>query len=394
MNPNVPSLSAADYRYILPDDRIPDRPLTTREQSKLLFYQRGTVSDHSFSQLPSLLPKESFLVFNNSKVIPARVYFSSPTGASIEILCLHPTGNEKQDEGMRSQAWKCIVGNLKRWKPDVSLQWTHEPLFLSAELKEKGGEENTILFSWPNEFTFFDILEKAGEMPLPPYMHRQADDSDKTRYQTVYAAEPGSIAAPTAGLHFTAKVLKELQHQKIGSAQVTLHVGAGTFKPIKTEKVADHSMHEEFFEVNKKLLHNLLSNDFIIPVGTTSLRTIESLYHLGCQILEENDQLYVPQWAGFEKRETSKKEAIEALLHLMEQKETDKLIGSTSIMIAPGYTFRMAKGLITNFHQPESTLILLVAAFLGPDWKRVYDYALENDFRFLSYGDSSLLLPS
>lgn len=394
MNPNAPSISAADYRYTLPDDRIPDRPIAEREQSKLLFYNQGTISDHSFSQLPILLPKESFLIFNNSKVIPARLYFSTPTGATIEVLCLHPLENEKQDEGKRSQSWKCIVGNLKRWKTDVSLNWQYDSFFLNAELKEKGGEDNTILFSWSKKYTFFDILEKAGEIPLPPYMHRQADDSDKSRYQTVYAAEPGSVAAPTAGLHFTPNVLQELKNEKIESGQVTLHVGAGTFKPIKADKVADHTMHEEFFEVDKNLILHLCTHDFVIPVGTTSLRTIESLYHLGCQIQDGNSQLHVPQWAGFENRKTSKQASMQALLDFLEKQAANKLIGSTSIMIAPGYKFRVAKGLITNFHQPESTLILLVASFLGPDWRRVYDYALQNDFRFLSYGDSSLLLPS
>lgn len=388
----VPVVPVSIYRYHLPETRIPDRPLSNREQSKLLVYKKGEIIDRRFSELADCVQQKPLLIFNNSKVIPARLHFLTPSGAAIEILCLHPVGVVRQEEQHQSQHWQCIVGNLKRWKAEVILSFGAN-IDLTVELIEKGGEENLVRFSWNKEMSFFDLLERVGEIPLPPYMHRKADVSDKERYQTVYASSPGSVAAPTAGLHFTPSILDQIKERGWSIGQVTLHVGAGTFKPIKSEDVASHTMHEEYFEVDLDLIRQLINNDQVIPVGTTSMRTLESLYHLGCQLQMGNEEMRVSQWSGFAQHSITVQESLGGVLAFMEKKGLPKLIASTSIMIVPGYVFRVCKGLITNFHQPESTLILLVAAFVGEDWKRIYEHALENDYRFLSYGDSSLLLP-
>jgi S-adenosylmethionine:tRNA ribosyltransferase-isomerase len=397
MSTSIPDIHVPAFRYHLPENRIPDRPLADRDQSKLLVYKQGEIEESVFSYLPMCLPKEALLVFNNSKVIPARLHFFTPNGAQIEVLCLNPLGMETKTVEGRAQRWKCMVGNLKRWKEGVLL----ESLFsidgaegkLQVQLEYRAGEENEVRFCWDMDISFFEVLEHLGEIPLPPYMNRKADAADKKNYQTVYAAEPGSVAAPTAGLHFTPKVMDELSRLGVESQNVTLHVGAGTFKPIKSEKAATHTMHEEFFEVGVETVSMLTNKDMIVPVGTTSMRTLESLYHLGCQLVNGNTEMHVPQWSGFAGHDLSKQEAMHAILVWMEKHAIAKLVASTSIMIVPGYKFKMCKGLVTNFHQPESTLILLVAAFIGQDWQKVYDHALAHDFRFLSYGDSSLLLP-
>lgn len=393
MSSLIPSVNVSEYRYVLPESRIPNRPLSNREDSKLLVYQRGQISETKFNKVVELLPSKSLMVFNNSKVIPARLHFVTPTNATVEVLCLHPLGNVEERGGVSSQDWKCIVGNLKRWKegPVLSMQLVNYTL--TAKLLERGGEENTVQFTWDSSFTFFAILEKVGELPLPPYMHRDADESDKKRYQTVYAAIEGSVAAPTAGLHFTPDILTQIKEKGIGTNTVTLHVGAGTFKPIKGEDVSEHTMHREFFEVKRGLVESLLAHDFVLPVGTTSMRTLESLFFLGERFKKGNMEPHVEQWDGFKEAECSKEESLRSILQMMDEKRVGSIQASTSIMIVPGYQFRICKGLVTNFHQPESTLILLVAALLGKDWRKVYDYALKNDFRFLSYGDSSLLLP-
>ncbi len=393
MSDLIPHVSVSEYRYQLPEERIPDRPLEDRDQSKLLVYRKGEISQHIFSEIPHFVPSSSLLVFNNSKVIPARLHFQTPTTAWVELLCLHPLGIVQHEMDTHAQSWKCVVGNLKRWKEGVVLEQTHGIFMLKAELLEKGGEENTVRFSWSGTDSFFELLEALGEIPLPPYMHRQADHLDKTRYQTVYAGPEGSVAAPTAGLHFTQPLLETLHKQGISQGHLTLHVGAGTFKPIKTDDAASHTMHQEFFELDKSLIHSLLRHSFPIAVGTTSMRTLESLYHVGCQILDGQEEVCVAQWDGFQPRHATKEQALQAILDYMDSKHLQKLVGSTRIMIVPGYSFRICKGLVTNFHQPESSLILLVAAFVGKDWEKIYRFALENDFRFLSYGDSSLLFP-
>ena len=388
---NIPTINPLDFRYNLPESRIPDRPLEHRDDSKLLIYKDSIISQTQFKELPVYLPSNSLLVFNNSKVIPARLFFQTKNGAVIEILCLQTASKEVNTTNASNQNWKCIVGNLKRWKQE-DLKIETEKFTLTATLLERGGEENTVSFHWNTANTFLEILEILGQIPLPPYMNRKADKSDSERYQTVYASKPGSVAAPTAGLHFTNEVLEKLKKNEHLIEEVTLHVGAGTFRPIKSETVADHKMHQEFFEVEKNLIEKMLKNDCVIPVGTTSMRTLESLFHLGCQIHAGNENMIVEQWDGFEPTNITKKESLETILAWLNKTNNDKIVAETSIMIVPGYQFRICKGIVTNFHQPESTLILLIAALLGEKWRKVYDFALENDFRFLSYGDSSLLL--
>jgi S-adenosylmethionine:tRNA ribosyltransferase-isomerase len=388
---SIPVINPLDFRFELPGSRIPDRPLEQRDVSKLLICKEGAISQAEFKGLPAYLPAKSLLVFNNSKVIPARLLFQTKNGATIEILCLQAVSKEANTANSSSQNWKCIVGNLKRWKQD-DLEIQTENFTLSASLLERGGEENTVIFNWNTANTFLEILEILGQIPLPPYMNRKADISDSDRYQTVYASKPGSVAAPTAGLHFTDTVLDQLKSNGHLIEEVTLHVGAGTFRPIKSETVAEHRMHQEFFEVDKRLIEIMLENNSIIPVGTTSMRTLESLFHLGCKIKNGDESMIVEQWDGFMPTSFTKKESLETILTWLNKTNNDKIVAETSIMIVPGYQFRMCQGIVTNFHQPESTLILLIAALLGDNWRKVYDFALKNEFRFLSYGDSSLLL--
>jgi S-adenosylmethionine:tRNA ribosyltransferase-isomerase len=389
--PNIPDINPLNFRYELPESRIPDRPLEQRDISKLLIYNEGAISQSEFKTLSDFLPSKSLLVFNNSKVIPARLLFQTKNGATIEILCLQSVSKEVNTTNSSNQNWKCIVGNLKRWKQE-DLKIVTERFTLSASLIERGGEENMVNFYWNTANTFLEILEILGQIPLPPYMNRKADKSDSERYQTVYASKPGSVAAPTAGLHFTESVLEQLKLNGHKMEEVTLHVGAGTFRPIKSDTVAEHKMHQEFFEVDKSLIEKMLKVDCIIPVGTTSMRTLESLFHLGCNINAGNESMIVEQWDGFRSTNFTKKESLETILIWLEKTNNDRIIAETSIMIVPGYQFRICQGIVTNFHQPESTLILLIAALLGENWRNVYDFALKNDFRFLSYGDSSLLL--
>ena len=389
----LPFINPLDFKFELPAEKIPDRPLPERDLSRLLLYRKGEIEQSVFRNLSDFLPARSFLVFNNSKVIPARLYFRTENGATIELLCLQPTDSETTVEGLTVQTWRCIVGNLKRWKEGVELMITTKNFHFSATITRRGGEENEVKFSWTGKLSFLEVLEKLGHIPLPPYMHRDADEMDTERYQTVYASVSGSVAAPTAGLHFTDNVIESLAKAGHEKAYVTLHVGTGTFKPIKTENVLEHKMHKEFFEVHKELIEKLLERDTVIPVGTTSMRTLESVFHLGNQFLNGNEQMFVEQWVGFEPRIHSKKECLNALLNWMQKHSTDKIVAETGIMIVPGYSFQICQGIITNFHQPESTLILLVAALVGENWRKIYDYALLNEFRFLSYGDSSLLIP-
>ena len=399
-------LQINDFTYDLPDDRIARYPLTERDLSKLLIYKEGTIATDVYRNLPQHLPDNAFLVFNNTKVIEARILFQKSTGGTIEIFCLEPAAGVELTQAMMSVGsvrWTCLVGGAGKWKQlflEKQLSTAQGQVLLKAEkLKQEQGTFE-IEFSWDNsEFTFAELLHYAGVLPLPPYLQRQSEAADYDRYQTVYARQEGSVAAPTAGLHFTPQLLHQLQEKGVRHQFVTLHVGAGTFQPVKSERMQDHAMHREWIEISKADIENLIqhSSDPVIPVGTTSLRTIESLYWMGVKAMLNPaatlQQLEVQQWEAYDLplQTATAAEALHALLGWMEQQKTDQLICHTQILIAPGYRLRIASALITNFHQPNSTLLLLVAALLGDEWKKIYEYALANDFRFLSYGDGSLL---
>jgi S-adenosylmethionine:tRNA ribosyltransferase-isomerase len=400
------NISIADYTYSLPDEKIAAFPLQQRDASKLLVYKNGTIQQDIYKNIAGHLPEKSLLVFNNTKVIPARILFQKSTGSTIEIFCLEPSNEYNvamQQKG--SSKWKCLIGGINKWKEkslEKKLGIKNEELLISAVLIEKLPDAYIVEFSWePAGLSFAEIIQYTGETPLPPYIKRKADDADKERYQTIYATYDGSVAAPTAGLHFTESVFSSFIKKGITKAYVTLHVGAGTFKPVKAAKMEGHEMHTEWIEVSIATIEQLLENvsNMIVATGTTSLRTIESLYWMGVKtILEpliENEALALQQWEVYEPALAETHHTVEAalssLLKWMKQKGEEKLISKTQILIVPGYKFRVAKALITNFHQPQSTLLLLVAAAIGPSWKKLYEYALENDFRFLSYGDGSLL---
>ncbi|RLD91737.1 MAG: S-adenosylmethionine:tRNA ribosyltransferase-isomerase [Bacteroidetes bacterium] len=396
-----------EYNYSLPDDRIAKFPLEQRHLSKLLYLNEGAISEKSFSQIPQLLPSDSLLVFNETKVIQARLLFKKATGASIEIFCLEPIRpvNDFQLAFQQNPpvVWKCLVGNAKRWKSgnlESVLLINGVEVKLTAKKETQLSDSFLISFSWkPEGILFSEILEASGLIPLPPYLHREPVASDKERYQTVYARFDGSVAAPTAGLHFTDTILQQLLQRGVQSKKVTLHVGAGTFKPVSSETIQDHEMHTEKVVVAKTVLKSLLKQigNPVIPVGTTSMRTIESLFWMALKIkLRLTSKFVVNQWDPYEldiPYNFSSREALTLLIEILEQNKVDELKGETRLMIAPGYRFRLATGLITNFHQPKSTLLLLVSALIGDKWKEAYDFALKNQFRFLSYGDSCLFLP-
>ncbi|QHL87126.1 S-adenosylmethionine:tRNA ribosyltransferase-isomerase [Nibribacter ruber] len=402
-------ISISDYTYDLPEERIAQFPLEERDQSRLLLYQQGRIADARFTDLPNALPAQSLLVFNNTKVVQARLRFQKATGGMIELFCLEPLEpiREVQQAMQQTQSvvWKCLVGNNKRWREgrlEMPLGPSPESGVLNAERLAPAEEGYAIRFSWTQaERTFAEVLEIAGLLPLPPYMNRDAAPEDQNRYQTVYAAAAGAVAAPTAGLHFTPRVLEQLQQRKHQAAFVTLHVGAGTFKPVKSEVMEHHYMHPEQLSVDREMVEQLLRHlgRPVIAVGTTSMRTLESLYWLGVglsmgSLPTEEDQLLVPQWLPYDQRTSlSVQEALESIIHYLDQQGLTHLQATTRILIAPGYQFKLCTGLITNFHQPTSTLLLLVAALIGPAWQKVYKHALANNYRFLSYGDSSLLLP-
>ncbi|WP_369427652.1 S-adenosylmethionine:tRNA ribosyltransferase-isomerase [Pontibacter harenae] len=397
-------LAIKDFVYELPDDRIAKFPLPERDQSKLLHYRQGQIADHTFTQLPQLLPPQTLLFFNDTKVVQARLLFQKETGGIVEIFCLEPVKPHREVQLAMQQTssctWKCLVGNNKRWKSGV-LHLNFEGGKLTAEREAQQDGHFLIHFTWePAELTFAEVLEQCGKLPLPPYFNRDLTPDDLTRYQTIYANQKGAVAAPTAGLHFTDRVMAKLQEQRIETAYLTLHVGAGTFRPVKAEVMEAHEMHAEQLYITKAVLERLLKQqgEPIIPVGTTSMRSLESIYWLGVKVSEQPNlplqELHVTQWQAYETSNPPTSEvALEALLQYMQQQGTEHLHASTQIIIAPGYTFRMCDGLVTNFHQPESTLLLLVSALIGDNWRKVYQHALENDYRFLSYGDSSLLLP-
>jgi S-adenosylmethionine:tRNA ribosyltransferase-isomerase len=402
-------ISIADYTYDLPEERIAQFPLELRDQSRLLVYQQGRMADAHFTDLANALPANSLLVFNNTKVVQARLRFQKATGGIIELFCLEPLEpiREVQQAMQQTQSvvWKCLVGNNKRWREgrlEMPLGPNQEDGVLFAERLAPAEEGYAIGFSWtPAERTFAEVLEIAGLLPLPPYMNRDAAPEDQNRYQTIYADAAGAVAAPTAGLHFTPRVLEQLNQKKHQAAFVTLHVGAGTFKPVKSEVMEHHYMHPEQLSVSRETVEQLLRHlgRPIIPVGTTSMRTLESLYWLGVglsmgSLPTEDDQLLVPQWLPYDQRTSlSVQEALESILTYLDQQGLSHLQATTRILIAPGYQFKLCSGIITNFHQPNSTLLLLVAAMIGPSWQKVYRHALANNYRFLSYGDSSLLLP-
>ena len=398
---SVKQINISDYNYELPDERIAKFPLEKRDSSKLLTYTSGAVSTNTFSSLPEILPAGSCLVFNNTRVIQARLEFFKTTGSRIEIFCLEPhspAAYEQSFSSTESCVWKCMVGNLKKWKGEVLHKQVlvgEEQLVLQAERLETSGNTSFIKFSWNTGCSFSEILDALGELPIPPYLNRKTQESDKTTYQTVYSKIKGSVAAPTAGLHFTPEVISALHGKGMKTMELTLHVGAGTFQPVKAEEIGGHAMHAEKIEVSREFIENLIQNlGHIVAVGTTSVRTLESLYYLGVQLHSGDTKLLVNQWEPYEADKVlTSREALEAILNYMHETQSNILYATTQIMIVPGYKFNIVNILITNFHQPKSTLLLLLAAFVGEKWRELYSYALENDYRFLSYGDSSVLIP-
>ena len=394
-----------EYDYPLPEERIAKYPLAKRDASKLLVYKNESISESTFSNIANFLPENALLVYNNTRVIQARLVFHKDTGARIEVFCLEPLkpADYAQSLGAITECtWKCIVGNLKKWKDGIltkTIEINSKTFHFNATLLETDGNTHTVRFMWENsDFHFADILEKAGELPIPPYLHRKTEESDLTTYQTVYSKIKGSVAAPTAGLHFTTEVFESLKNKNIETEELTLHVGAGTFQPVKTRDIAEHHMHTEVISVHCGAIEHLqqkLGN--VIAVGTTSVRTLESLYYIG-KLLQNSTSgdlggLHVSQWAPYDNSEEIPVfQAFQNILDYLNHNNMTTLHAETQIIIKPGYKFHVVCGIITNFHQPKSTLLLLVSAFVDGNWKEIYDYAQENDFRFLSYGDSSLLL--
>jgi S-adenosylmethionine:tRNA ribosyltransferase-isomerase len=390
-----------DFNYELPDNRIAKFPLKERDNSNLLVWKNKRITGESFRNLSDFIPDDALLVFNNTKVIQARLIFEKATGAQIEVFCLEP--EEPADYALSFSrndccTWLCLIGNARKWK-DGNLTMPipeEQKTLLTAERIENKGETHLIRFSWNNPaLTFADILEKCGELPIPPYLNRKAEESDKTTYQTIYSKIKGSVAAPTAGLHFTEAVFQSLKKKHIDFEEITLHVGAGTFKPVKSDTLAGHIMHTECFSVKKQTIRKLIENEGrIFAVGTTSVRTLESLYHIGLYLKSHPnaspEELSVGQWTSAASCTT--RDILAQILSYMERKQIETLVAHTQILIAPGYEFKLVTGMITNFHQPKSTLLLLISAFVNGEWRKIYDYALKHDFRFLSYGDSSLLM--
>ncbi len=403
--PHPASLSIEDFSYELPEEKIARFPLDKRDASKLLIYQDGKIREDQYAQLATYLPSDSLLVFNDSKVIAARLVFQKPSGGNIEIFCLEPH-EQYPDIPVALQTtgsvqWKCLIGGASKWKHGQILEKETGGITLTAVLVEKRKDSFVIGFSWtPASQSFAAVLQTAGAIPLPPYLRRAANEDDRLRYQTIYANQEGSVAAPTAGLHFTQELMERLLDKGIQRSTVTLHVGAGTFLPVKSPTLQDHPMHEEWITVSIETVQQLIQKiyDPIIAVGTTSLRSVESLYWIGVQV-EANprlspDELYVNQWMPYDRQAShlSVKEMLQSLLLWMEKESLAAISFRSRLLIAPGYRFRIVRGLITNFHQPQSTLLLLVAALIGDDWKNVYSYALANDYRFLSYGDGCLFM--
>ena len=406
---NTKEIHISEYSYDLPDKRIAKFPMAERDHSKLLLYNKGVVGEDVFYNLPKYLPQGALMVMNNTKVIQARLHFRKNTGALIEIFLLEPSvpaDYEQMFQQTHRCSWLCLVGNQKKWEEGAlvrDLEIKNEKFQISAIRKGEQGTSQLIEFEWDNaNINFADILDVLGELPIPPYLNRETQESDKTTYQTVYSKIKGSVAAPTAGLHFTERVLNEVDAHGIEREEVTLHVGAGTFRPVKSSTIGEHPMHTEYIAVHRHTIEQLLAHKAeAIAVGTTSVRTLESLYYMGLKVLANpeisEDELHVNQWEPYEvessKLKVQSSKSLQALLDWMIKRELTVLHSSTQIIIAPGYDYHIVKMLITNFHQPQSTLLLLVSAFVHGDWHKIYDYALAHDFRFLSYGDSSLLIP-
>ncbi|PWT78838.1 MAG: S-adenosylmethionine tRNA ribosyltransferase [Bacteroidetes bacterium] len=405
------NLRIRDFSYELPEHRIAKFPLAERDSSRLLIYQRGRITEDSYRHIASHLTANSLIVFNNTKVVEARILFKKLIGATIEIFCLEPDNQYHDIASAMMQKgsvwWDCLIGGASKWKKGLVLQKTipfnDGNIELNAKYIQKKDQSFVIEFSWtPPDLTFLELLHHAGLIPLPPYIKREVQNSDAERYQTIYARRDGSVAAPTAGLHFTPEIFQSLQEKKIKPEYVTLHVGAGTFQPVKKETMAQHDMHGEYIEVSHSAIQNLLLHldNSIISVGTTSLRVLESLYWMGCKIKQnpeiEEHQLEVHQWDPYDINAGTidARSSLLALLKWMDKNKMQQFFSRTQLLIAPGYKFNIVNTLVTNFHQPQSTLLLLVAAFIGEDWKKVYGYALDNDFRFLSYGDGCLLFRS
>lgn len=404
MNPK--ELSIHDYHYDLPDNRIAHHPLTERDSSKLLTYNKGVISESIFNRLDEQLEGGDLLVFNETRVIHARLVFQKETGARIEVFCLEPYLIKETAQAFsqkRSVEWVCLVGNAKRWKNETlskELIIDGQAIILSVKKTNQLHDSIVLTLSWNADLTFAEVVHYAGLLPLPPYMNRDAEPDDEDRYQTVYAKQDGSVAAPTAGLHFTDAVFKKLTAKKIETEFLTLHVGAGTFKPVKADVMHHHEMHEERVYISLSLIEKIIAKKDkhkIVAVGTTSLRTLESLYWFGVKLMSVKDvnELFIEQWFPYENHAPiSLQQSLETVVAWMKEKKLNVLTGSTQILIAPPYQLKVVDALITNFHQPESTLLLLVAACIGDDWRKVYEYALTHDFRFLSYGDSSILFKS
>ena len=404
---DIRDLRIADYDYDLPDERIAKHPLAQREQCKLLYYKGGDIQERRFWEVPALLPEQSTLIYNNTRVINARLRFRKETGSTIEIFCLEPVAPRDYEQIFQTTGhcvWQCLVGNSKRWKQGALAQKVDidgREVTLTATRGEQRGNAWEISFDWDKgvNCTFADVLGAIGEIPIPPYLNRGTEQSDSTDYQTVYSHIDGSVAAPTAGLHFTHEVLADCDKRGIRRREITLHVGAGTFQPVKSEHIGDHPMHYEFISVPRDVILDIINAPGpIIAVGTTSVRTLESLYYIG-QILENNpdadeEALTVTQWMPYTTPcQISTQQALQNIVDYLDRHHADAYMGSTQLMIAPGFEYRIVSGMVTNFHQPQSTLLLLVAAFVGNDqWRGMYDYAMDHGFRFLSYGDAQLLL--
>lgn len=398
----LPDIRIEDFTYELPDDRIAKYPLKYRDSSQLLSYKDGNIDKRSFSGISELIPDDSLMIFNDTKVVPARLHFQRPTGAHIEIFCLEPVQPEEYVSMFAvtgSCRWKCIVGNIKRWKNDTLTLYNPmtdrriEEMGLKADLIERVGETSVIEFSWDIDAPFSQVLEVCGTVPIPPYLNRNTEDVDLERYQTLYARYRGSVAAPTAGLHFTENVLESIRNKGVVTDTVCLHVGAGTFLPVKSSLVAEHTMHREPFVVTLELLERLVERKGkVVTVGTTSVRTLESLYYAGVSCIEKGRPEDVGQWDPYSREyDYPTDEALKAIIGYLKDNGLKELKIGTRIIIVPGFRFRLVDILVTNFHQPQSTLLLLISAFVDGDWRRIYDFALANDFRFLSYGDSSIL---
>jgi S-adenosylmethionine:tRNA ribosyltransferase-isomerase len=397
----VKTIRISDFDYNLPEEKIAKFPLPQRDKSKLLIRKNNRISEDIFQNISKYVPENSMLVFNNTKVIQARILFRKPSGAQIEIFCLEPEIPADYAQSFaqtQSCIWRCLIGNAKRWKGD-KLGKQVQDAWCTVERLEALGETHLIRFEWDNpEWTFADMLEKCGELPIPPYLNRKTEESDKETYQTIYSKVKGSVAAPTAGLHFTKAVFQSLKDKNIDFEELTLHVGAGTFKPVKSEILTEHVMHAEYFSVKKTTIEQLINKTGnIFAVGTTSVRSLESLYCIG-EILAKNPdvnpwELSVSQWQAYSENsgQLPVEDALKNILNYLDNKKLNRLTAYTQILIAPGYDFKIVNGIITNFHQPKSTLLLLISAFVKGRWREIYDYASANDFRFLSYGDSSLL---